>query len=126
MGLDGKGIAIAGGRHDGKRLPANFSGQSLNCPTAALFLDEDTLVVCNGSDTYSALAWSRDLLSLGQSGSVLTVDLGHDKASLVRGGLGFPAGIAAAPNGKLIVAEAWKHRLLTLAVDGSGLADRLA
>lgn len=126
VGLDGKGIAIAGGRHDGKRLPTNVSGQSLNCPTAALFLDEDMLVVCNGSETYSALAWSRDLLSLGQSGSVLTVDLGHDKASLVRDGLGFPAGIATAPNGKLIVAEAWKHRLLTLAGDGSDLQIAMA
>ena len=62
VGLDGKGIAIAGGRHDGKRLPAKLSGQSLNCPTAAIFLDEDTLVACNGSSTYSAPAWSRDLL----------------------------------------------------------------
>ncbi|SIT58643.1 conserved hypothetical protein [Mesorhizobium prunaredense] len=121
VGLDGKGIAIAGGRHDGKRLPAKLSGQNLNCPTAAIFLDEDTLAVCNGSSTYLAPAWSRDLLSLGRSGSVLRLDLIQDKADLVRGGLGFPAGIAAAPGGKLVVAEAWKHRLLALAIDGGGI-----
>lgn len=120
LGLDKLGIAIVGGRHDGKRLVANLSGQQLNCPTAAIFLDEDTLVVCNGSSVHSALEWSRDLLNLGRSGSVVKIDLGSGNASLIKGGLGFPSGVAVAGNGKLVVAEAWKHRLLALNIaDGN-------
>ena len=126
VGLDGKGIVIAGGRHDGKRLSANLSAQSLNCPTAALFLDEDTLVVCNGSSTCSALAWSRDLLSLGQSGGVVRIDLGSGNANLIKGGLGFPSGVGVAGDGKLVVSEAWKHRLLALDVGGGSFTTVLA
>ncbi|RUX25395.1 strictosidine synthase [Mesorhizobium sp. M7A.F.Ca.US.011.01.1.1] len=118
LGLDRLGIAIVGGRHHGKRLAANPSGQQLNCPTAAVFLDEDTLVVCNGSSAHSALEWSRDLLNLGRSGSVVRLDLGSGTASLIKGGLGFPSGVAVAGAGKLVVAEAWKHRLLTLDIAG--------
>ncbi|AZO41636.1 strictosidine synthase [Mesorhizobium sp. M7D.F.Ca.US.005.01.1.1] len=120
LGLDNLGIAIVGGRHDGKRLAANLSGQQLNCPTAAVFLDEDTLVVCNGSSAHSAHEWSRDLLNLGRSGSVVRIDLGAGNASLVKGGLGFPSGVTVARGGKLVISEAWKHRLLALdVVDGS-------
>lgn len=119
LGLDNLGIAIVGGRHDGKRFAANLSDQQLNCPTAAVFLNEDTLVVCNGSSAHSALEWSRDLLSLGRSGSVVRIDLGSGNASLIKGGLGFPSGIALGADGKLIISEAWKHRLVALGGGGS-------
>jgi len=120
LGLDRLGIAIVGGRHDGKRIAANLSGQQLNCPTAAAFLDEDTLVVCNGSSVHSALEWSRDLLNLGRSGSVVKIDLDAGNANLIKGGLGFPSGVGVAGDGRLVVAEAWKHRLLALDVAGRG------
>ncbi|MET2828627.1 strictosidine synthase [Mesorhizobium shangrilense] len=126
LGLDKLGIAIVGGRHDGKRLAANLSGQQLNCPTAAVFLDEDTLVVCNGSSAHSAPEWSRDLLNLGRSGSVVKIDLGTGTASLIKGGLGFPSGVGVARDGKLIISEAWKHRLLALDVGGGGFKTVLA
>jgi hypothetical protein len=126
VGLDNLGIAIVGGRHDGKRLAANLSGQQLNCPTAAVFLDEDTLVVCNGSSAHSALEWSRDLLNLGRSGSVVRIDLGAGNASLIKGGLGFPSGITVARDGKLVISEAWKHRLLALDVVDRSIATVLA
>jgi hypothetical protein len=120
VGLDNLGIVIVGGRHDGKRLAANLSGQRLNCPTAAVFLDEDTLVVCNGSSAHSALEWSRDLLTLGRGGSVVRIDLGAGNASLIKRGLGFPSGVTIARDGKLVISEAWKHRLFALdVVDGS-------
>jgi len=126
MGLDDNGLVIRSGRHHGKRISRNLSGQALNCPTAAVFLDEDTLIVCNGSASASAADWSHDLLRLGRSGSVLRLDLTHDTADLLCSGLGFPAGIAVTPDGRLVVSEAWRHRLLTMNGDGSDLRVALA
>jgi hypothetical protein len=118
IGLDGIGLKIAGGNHDG-RLFDRLSGGPLNCPTAAMFLDEDTLIACNGSASFPAAQWSHDLLHLGHTGTVARIDLTARTPPLdLAAGLCFPAGICA--NGAsrdVVVSEAWRHRLIALAPD---------
>lgn len=113
IGLDGVGMRIAGGRHDGVLLD-RAGGRVLTCPTAALFLDEDTLVVSLGSAELPAAQWTRDLLHHGRSGSVLRIDLAGGNAVELAGALHFPSGLCLDDAGGLVVAEAWRHRLVGL------------
>ena len=115
IGLDGSGMLIQGGRHDG-RVIETAGGQKLNCPTAALFLDPNHLLVANGSARLPAAEWKRDLMSWGASGSVWRFDLSGAKpeASPLAEGLAFPFGLALAGGDTLLVSEAWRHRLLRL------------
>lgn len=117
IGLDGLGVRIVGGRHDGA-LVDRASGSALACPTSAIFLDEDVLIVSNGSAVFPAARWTHDLLHLGQSGSVVRIDLSKGEATELATGLGFPAGLCAREGpGDILVAEAWRHRLLALDAD---------
>src|SRR5262249_52638079 len=77
-GLAGSGVLVQGGRHDG-RMIETVGGRKLNCPTAALFLDPDRLLVANGSAALPAAEWKRDLMSWGASGSVWRIDLSGAK-----------------------------------------------
>lgn len=121
VGLESGGVRIVGGRHDGRRFEG--SGETrLNCPTAAAFLDEDTLAVCNGSAVNPASEWRRDLLGLGRSGSVLRIDLATGAMRWLAGELAWPAGLCAAGDGRIVVSEAWRHRLIRLKAEG-GVAD---
>jgi hypothetical protein len=121
VGLDGRGLLIQGGRHDGRMIEA-VGGGPLNCPTAALFQGPDRLLVANGSAAVPAAAWKRDLMSWGASGSVWRVDLSGPRPETVplAEGLAFPCGLAPAGGNALLVSEAWRHRLLRLGLDGGG------
>ncbi|SFU22587.1 hypothetical protein [Mesorhizobium sp. YR577] len=114
VGLDGVGVKIIGGRHDGLLIDRAADG-GLKCPTAAVFLDEDTLIVTNGSAEFTAAQWSHDLIHHGRSGSVVRLDLSSDEGVRLAAGLHFPAGLCLRQEAaEIVVAEAWRHRLLTL------------
>lgn len=112
IGLDGDGIAIRGGSHDGAEVKVVGDDQRLICPTSALFLDKDTLIVASGSSLFNATQWKHDLMSLGRSGSIWRIDLktGHSKS--LAAGLSFPYGLGDAGDGGLFVSEAWRHRIV--------------
>jgi hypothetical protein len=74
----------------------------------------DDLYLCVGSVRHTPSEWKRDLMELGRSGSVHCLKAGSAKAEKLAGGLAYPAGIDFLPDGRPLVAEAWKHRLLTL------------
>ncbi len=117
IGLDGVGVKITGGRYDGT-LVDRVAGLPLACPTAAMFLTEDLLVICNGSATFPAAQWSHDLIHHGRSGSVVRIDLSTGKTVELAGGLSFPAGLSTRDGtGDILVTEAWRHRLLTVEAD---------
>jgi hypothetical protein len=114
IGLDGQGIAIQGGRHDGLQIK-EVNGTALRSPSAALFLDPDTLIVANGSAEYMMADWKRDLMNRRSSGSVWRIALGgkgSDATQLGRN-LAFPYGLAVGGSA-LLVAEAWRHRVVAL------------
>lgn len=114
VGLDGGGVTIRGGRHDGRTVGEG----KLTCPTAIVFLDADTIVVANGCATCRPGDWKRDLMSIGSSGSVWRVALASGEATRLADGLAFPYGVAAAPGGRVLVSCAWRHRLVS--IDAAG------
>ncbi len=91
----------------------------LRCPTALLFLDQNTLVVCQGSAEVAPSQWARDLMQHGASGSVWRIDLSGGRQTCLAAGLAFPNGLLADEAGSgVIVAESWKHRLVRLSPEG--------
>jgi hypothetical protein len=113
IGLDDGGIHIRGGAHDGRRFD-QANGKKLNCPTAALFLDANTLIVANGAAQHRPSQWRRDLMTLGRSGTVWRLDLASGNALALASGIAWPCGIAAAADGRLFVSEAWRHQVLRI------------
>ena len=113
IGFEDGGLVIRGGAQDGRRFE-QVGGQALNCPTAATFVDPDTLIVTNGSATRRPSEWRRDLMTLGKSGSVWRIDLARGGSECLANSLAWPCGVAAAPSGELYVSEAWRHRVLLL------------
>jgi len=121
IGLDGQGILIQGGRHDGVQLK-ELNGTTLRSPAAALFLDPDTLVVANGSAEFMMSDWKRDLMNRRASGSVWRIALGGKaEATPLACNLAFPYGLASGANGTVLVSESWRHRIVAL---DSGKAPR--
>lgn len=123
VGVDGQGVQIRGGAHDGHHI-ARLGSQALICPSAALFVDDNTLVIASGSSRFSAEQWKHDLMSLGHSGSVWRIDLASGKAEPLAQGLAFPYGLALSEAGSLLVTEAWEHRIVEIGLHGNGKAAR--
>jgi hypothetical protein len=113
IGFSDGGIVIRGGTHDGRRFDQS-NGQKLNCPTAALFLDANTLIVTNGAAQHSPSQWRRDLMTLGRSGTVWRIDLATGSAVVLASRIAWPCGVAAAPDGRLFISEAWRHQVLRI------------
>ncbi|HVY98854.1 MAG TPA: hypothetical protein VHA35_05095 [Dongiaceae bacterium] len=116
IGLDGQGVTIRGGRHDGAAIADLGGGQALRSPTAALFLGPDTLVVANGAADAPAADWKRDLMNRRSSGSVWSIALGGGapRATQLARNLAFPYGLALGRDGTLLVSEAWRHRVVAI------------
>jgi hypothetical protein len=116
IGTDGLAVALVtgdilcrGGKFDGRRYEA---GKDVKCITALAATGTD-LYVANGSASNAPDGWQRDLLERNASGSILQIDLGSGRATRLAGGLAWPAGLAL-DGGKLVVSEAWKHRLVRI------------
>ncbi len=88
-----------------------LSGQP-KCITAMAF-GPDALWICSGSDKSTPQDWRRDLMEKNRRGSVSRMDLKSGNVSLVKTGLGFPAGIVAHGD-KVAVSEAWKSQIIEL------------
>jgi hypothetical protein len=114
IGMDGQGIAIQGGRHAGMQIK-EAGGTALRSPTAALFLDSDTLVVANGSAEFMMADWKRDLMNRRSSGSIWRIALNNrDDAIPLARNLAFPYGLARGGHDTLLASEAWRHRVICL------------
>jgi hypothetical protein len=112
LGLEGGGLALRGGPFDGKRIqPARGP---LGCLTAAVFVDPRTLLVAQGSARRPAADWRHDLMRRGEAGSVWRIDLVSGEATLLRARLAWPWGLTLAGDGRLFIAESWRHRVLLI------------
>jgi len=110
VALKDGGILITGGLHDGVRIDG-VGPKALKAVTSLAFDGPDTLLVAIGSERHEVDDWPRDLLEGGCSGSVWQVPLGGDSAQCIAGHLGYPSGVLA-DEGRVIVSEAWRHRLI--------------
>lgn len=111
VGLDGRGITLVGGQRDGQIITM-LGDAPLRCPTAIIFADANTLLVAHGSAIHNAADWKRDLMTIGRSGSLWRVPLTGGSAQPLARDLAFPSGLALSPTGEIVVAEAWRHRIL--------------
>lgn len=125
LGLDGAGVLIRGGPFDGLAI-GDKGADVLGAPTSLAWLDDSTLVVCNGSARLQAREWRRDLMEHGASGSVWKIDLRTAALAKIADGLAWPSGVAPAAPGKLFVAESWRHRVLSMDASGGGVAAALS
>ncbi len=113
VGLDTGGVVISGGAHDGRTIGL----KEVPCPTAVVFASPGTLIVASGAAAGKASDWRRDLMQLGQSGSVWKFEIASGKGEKLADGLAWPSGLATAPGGAVFVSESWRHRVLRLDPD---------
>lgn len=123
VGLDGHGVLVVGGPHDGATL-VELDGSPLRCVTDLAEID-GALWFTEGSTERPASEWLHDLMGKRCTGRVSRVDvrgLGDGKKpEVVASKLGWPSGVTKAGGGDAIVSVAWEHRLLRLgAARGKG------
>jgi hypothetical protein len=114
IGLDDGRVVIRGGRHDGRTF-SKAGAQTINCPTALAFENEDTLLIANGSAQNPPSRWKHDLMQKNASGSVWRVPLGGGEATCLAEKLAYPYGLLPLKDGSVIVSESWSHRLIRIA-----------
>lgn len=113
VGLEGGGVQVRGGRHDGKTM-TSVGNRPAVCPAALLFADADTLFVALGSQQNAPSMWRHDLMRKNASGSVWRYNLATGEASCVADRLAWPGGLLAGRDGGLTVSESWRNRLVEL------------
>lgn len=113
VGLDSGGIEILG-PGSARKFIDDFA-----CPVALTFTGERDLFVCNGSQEHRPGNWAMDLMEKNALGSVWHVSLASGERKCLASGLAFPFGIAMdAGEGRLIVSESWRHRLIAIPAGG--------
>jgi hypothetical protein len=111
VGLNGGTIVF----HKNKISPL----EGFNCPTALAFDGANDLYICNGSNRHSPSEWAADLMQKNASGSLWHVSLDSGERRCLAKNLAFPYGLAVeAQNSRVIVSEAWRHRLVSIPFQG--------
>lgn len=118
VGLANGTIEIVGGNSNGLVL-AELGANTANCTTALCFDGEGHLLVAQGSAARPVSDWKRDLMERQATGSVHRVELGSNKREMLADRLAWPFGVARSSDGRIIVSESWRHRLVAL---GAGKA----
>ncbi|MBZ9674300.1 strictosidine synthase [Mesorhizobium sp. ES1-1] len=118
VAVEGEGIRLEGPGGVSSE-PIRLGQLDTRCVTAMAFADRSTLLVALGSERNPAQEWKRDLMTKTAAGSVWRVDIKAGSALSIASGLAFPSGIFVS-NGRVFVSEAWRHRVLSMGIDGSG------
>ena len=100
-----------------RRPSAVFSGE-LHAVNSLAAAPDGTLIATDGSSVQNVDDWARDLLELGASGRVFRLDPKARTMKRLAGGLGYAFG-AVANGSDVLVSESWRHRLVSVAPDGT-------
>jgi hypothetical protein len=96
--------------------------KGFNCPVALAFGGDGALYVCNGSDAVPPSGWKADLMSKRAQGSVWRIDRQSGERRCLANGLAFPYGVAVdESNGRLLVSESWRHRIVAVPLSGGAV-----
>ena len=90
VALDDGRILVGGGDGADRGIDAP---EGCGCPTAMVFADEATLLVCHGSATRRPGDWAVDLMERNASGSVWRIDLASGRQTCLARHLAFPYGL---------------------------------
>lgn len=97
---------------DGGLTLAGEAKLSLNCPTDAAVLGR-TVYLTEGSADRAPEEWMYDLMGKGATGRVVAFDLDSGNLRVVATGLAWANGVEVSTHdGRLVIAEAWRHRLV--------------
>lgn len=113
--------ALAGGTialidPDGARTSiARLGDGPARCVTALSFAPDGELLVAQGSSRRGHAEWKRDLMERNCDGSLWRVSTDGVRQERIASGLGWPLGIVVASDGRLVVSESWRHRLVSIA-----------
>lgn len=115
IAVNGAEVQIHGGAHAGRRFDRFDGRQAL--AINALAVDGTRLIATDGSQHYGCGQWRHDLMERGESGRVYRLDLESGGSTSLASGLGHAFG-ACMLDGKVVVSESWRHRLLAIDVSG--------
>lgn len=124
--LPGGGIAVALNGREVRVYPdpaaadpgATFSGAGLHSVNALAPAGTDGLYATEGSATRDVDAWAWDLMERGRSGRALRLDLNTKDVTVLADGLQYAFG-ACAMDGRALVSESWRHRLVAVGPGGT-------
>jgi Strictosidine synthase len=94
-----------------------FTGH-LHAVNALAPAPDGTLIATDGSSQQTAGDWARDLMELGETGRVFRLDPKTGTIKQLAGGLHYAFGTVAS-GGDVLVSESWRHRLVSIAPDGT-------
>lgn len=102
-------------------LTTAVGSDPLHCPTD-LTIASDGIVYCtDGSTAHSGDEWVHDLMEQNSLGRLVRIDPGTGSATLLRDGLGYASGVTLSADGsRLVLCEAWNHRITSIPRDGDG------
>lgn len=96
---------------------AVFTG-GLHSVNALAPAPDGSLIATDGSQTRGVGDWAWDLMELGRTGRVYRLEPNSRTVRQLAGGLGHAFGAVASGDG-VLVSESWRHRLVSIAPDGS-------
>jgi hypothetical protein len=100
------------------QTPSSVFTGDLRSVNALAPAPDGTLIATDGSSQQGVDDWARDLMELGQTGRVFRLDPKTRAVKQIAGGLSYAFG-AATNGGEVLVSESWRHRLVSVAPDGS-------
>ena len=107
--VDGREVRIVGGRHDGRSW-TGVNGTKFGAANAVSVAPDGRLLVSDGSAAWPYERWCHDLMDLGRTGRLVTLDPDSGQALEVADGLAYAFGTCAAGD-RIWVCESWRHRL---------------
>jgi hypothetical protein len=117
VALDGREVQVFA--TPSATTPAStFSDPSMNAINALAPGPGRTLIATDGSSSRPYAQWVYDLMERGRSGKVLVLDPANGKTRTIASNLHYAFGACTA-GGNFLVSESWRHRLLSIAPDGS-------
>ena len=123
--LPSGGLAVAlGGTevriyHDiAAEAPSSTFAGEMHAVNALALAPDGTLIATDGSSLRGVGDWARDLMELGETGRVLRLDPKTASVKQIAGKLSYAFGAAASGSG-VLVSESWRHRLMSIAPDGT-------
>ncbi|NYT66640.1 hypothetical protein H0A58_11760 [Alcaligenaceae bacterium] len=105
----GDGLSFITGALDGKQVHT-LGGQAVHCINALHQGPNNTLLISVGSNKVRYPDWPTDLLSRGNSGSVLQYDPDSESCQIKAQGLAYCYGVCS-DGERIIASESWGHRL---------------
>jgi sugar lactone lactonase YvrE len=111
--VTGEGVVVV--EEGGPRTLSALRGETSFCPMGVAVDRGGDIYVTVGSMRRKPEEWSRDLMEQGTSGKVVRYSAQRKTVDVLAESLAFPYGVAIRESdGAVLVAEAWRHRLLVL------------